>query len=84
MDYQEFQHVEIGINLTDFGLDRKGGTDPWANLLGSLLVKTRSSAGGQTDSFGSELKDFAGPFPFGFSVTPKVERAVNREINCLN
>jgi hypothetical protein len=82
--YQKFQHVEIGINLTAFGLDRKGTTDPCANILGSLLVKTRSSAGGQSDSFTSELKDFAGPFQFGFTVTPEVSLAVNREINCIN
>ncbi|HKO78678.1 MAG TPA: T9SS type A sorting domain-containing protein, partial [Flavobacterium sp.] len=40
--------------------------DPCANILGSLLVKTRSSGGSLT----SELKDFVGPFPFGNTETP--------------
>ncbi|WP_338645735.1 T9SS type A sorting domain-containing protein [Flavobacterium sp. KS-LB2] len=84
-NYQTLQHVEIGINLTAFGLDRKGpGSGPCANVLGSLLVKTRSSAGGQSDSFTSEQKDFAGPFPFGNTVTPTVSASVNRVITCTN
>ncbi|MES2725714.1 MAG: hypothetical protein V4643_01335, partial [Bacteroidota bacterium] len=84
-NYQTLQHVEIGINLTAFGLDRKGpGSGPCANVLGSLLVKTRSSAGGQTDSFTSEQKDFAGPFPFGNSITPTVSASVNRVITCTS
>ncbi|UFH35388.1 T9SS type A sorting domain-containing protein [Flavobacterium acetivorans] len=83
--YQILQHVEIGINLTAFGLDRKGpGSGPCANVLGSLLVKTRSSAGGQSDSFTSEQKDFAGPFPFGNTVQPEVSINVDRAITCIN
>ncbi|MDI5949256.1 T9SS type A sorting domain-containing protein [Flavobacterium yafengii] len=72
--YQALQFVEIGINLTAFGLDARGSQDPCSNILGSLLVKTRSSGGGPTDStaFGSELKDFAGPFLFGNTGTPPV------------
>ncbi|MDZ4330660.1 MAG: hypothetical protein U0945_08760, partial [Flavobacterium sp.] len=72
--YQTLQFVEIGINLTAFGLDARGSQDPCSNILGSLLVKTRSSGGGPTDStaFGSELKDFAGPFLFGNTGTPPV------------
>ncbi|UQD56370.1 hypothetical protein [Flavobacterium sp. K5-23] len=69
-EYQSFQHVEIGINLSAFGLDKRGSENPCENILGSLLVKTRSSAGGQSDSFTSELKDFAGPFPFGNTIAP--------------
>ncbi|WP_370480358.1 hypothetical protein, partial [Tamlana flava] len=66
-NYQRYQFVEIGINLTAFGLDRRGSQDPCSNILGSLLVKTRSSGGGPNESaFGSELKDFAGPYLFGF------------------
>lgn len=76
-EYQTFQHVEIGINLTAFGLDKKNINGPCANILGSLLVKTRSSAGGNSDSFTSELKDFAGPFPFGFTVKPEVTLTVS-------
>jgi hypothetical protein len=64
--YQALQFVEIGINLTAFGLDVRGSQDPCSNLLGSLLVKTRSSGGGPSEgAFGSELKDFAGPYLFG-------------------
>ncbi|UKM64068.1 T9SS type A sorting domain-containing protein [Flavobacteriaceae bacterium GSB9] len=66
-DYERYQFVEIGLNLTAFGLDRRGVQDPCSNILGSLLVKTRSSGGGPNESaFGSELKDFAGPYLFGF------------------
>ncbi|WP_345015473.1 hypothetical protein, partial [Aestuariibaculum suncheonense] len=67
-DYERYQFVEIGINLTAFGLDRRGQEDPCSNILGSLLVKTRSSGGGPNEgAFGSELKDFAGPYLFGFT-----------------
>ena len=83
-EYQTYQHVEIGIDLTAFGLDTRGDDDPCSNILGSLLVKTRSSAGGQNDSFTSEQKDFAGPYLFGFLVKPTVDASVNRVINCIN
>ncbi|WP_339918498.1 hypothetical protein, partial [uncultured Flavobacterium sp.] len=64
--YTRYQFVEIGINLTAFGLDKRGEQSPCSNILGSLLVKTRSSGGGPNEgAFGSELKDFAGPFLFG-------------------
>ncbi len=69
-EYQTFQHVEIGIDLTEFGLDRRGTDNPCANILGTILVKTRSCAGGNNDPFTCELKDFAGPFPFGFTIPP--------------
>ncbi|MFC4818566.1 hypothetical protein, partial [Flavobacterium sp. GCM10023249] len=82
--YKEFQFVEIGINLTAFGLDRRGEEDPCSNILGSLLVKTRSSAGGNSDSFTSELKDFAGPYIFGNSTDPSVDLTGGGEINCDN
>ncbi|WP_157515063.1 hypothetical protein, partial [Gaetbulibacter saemankumensis] len=66
-DYQRYQFVEIGIDLSAFGLDRRGSQDPCSNILGSLLVKTRSSGGGPNEgAFDSELKDFAGPYLFGF------------------
>ena len=83
-NYQPFQHVEIGINLTAFGLDRRGTSDPCSNILGSILVKTRSCAGGNNDPFTCEQKDFAGPFPFGFTVHPDVDLAVDRVITCTN
>ncbi|WP_281298500.1 T9SS type A sorting domain-containing protein [Flavobacterium limnophilum] len=72
-DFQALQFVEIGINLTAFGLDKKGTQDPCSNILGSLMVKTRSSGGGPNEgAFGSELKDFAGPFLFGNTGNPPV------------
>ncbi|SHJ22138.1 hypothetical protein, partial [Flavobacterium terrae] len=83
-DYKEFQFVEIGINLTAFGLDRRGEEDPCSNILGSLVVKTRSSAGGNSDSFTSELKDFAGPYIFGNSTDPSVDLVGGGEIDCTN
>ncbi|MDT8347333.1 MAG: hypothetical protein RQ756_05990, partial [Flavobacteriaceae bacterium] len=64
--YPDFTLVEFGFNLTDFGFDlvSLAGSDDDSNqcgpLFGGVLVKTRSSA-----SFTSELKDLAGPFPFG-------------------
>ncbi len=83
-NYQAFQNVEIGINLTAFGLDRRGTSDPCSNILGSILVKTRSCAGGSNDPFTCEQKDFAGPFPFGLTIHPDVDLAVDRVITCTN
>ncbi|MGL2987501.1 hypothetical protein ACSVH5_07890, partial [Flavobacterium sp. RSSA_27] len=84
-DFQALQFVEVGINLTAFGLDKGGTQGPCSNLLGSLLVKTRSSGGGPTEgAFGSELKDFAGPYLFGTTITPTVSATVNRVIDCVN
>jgi len=83
-DFQEFQFVEVGINLTAFGLDQRGSSNPCANILGSILVKTRSCAGGNNDPFTCEQKDFAGPFPFGVTVEPMVTASVNRTITCTN
>jgi hypothetical protein len=84
-EYQTYQHVEIGINLTAFGLDKRGGTgsDECSNLLGSLLVKTRSCAGGNNDPFTCEQKDFAGPYPFGLAIEPNVEPLALDPITCL-
>ncbi|WP_366184487.1 T9SS type A sorting domain-containing protein [Flavobacterium ovatum] len=79
-DYQPLQFVEIGINLTAFGLDKRGEQSPCSNILGSLLVKTRSSGGGPNEgAFGSELKDFAGPFLFGNTGTPPEIKVANKE-----
>ncbi|WP_167619667.1 hypothetical protein, partial [Maribellus sediminis] len=58
-----YQFTEIGVNMTAFGLD--GATNeytPCSNILGTLFVKTRSSG-----EFTAELKDFAGPYIFGYS-----------------
>ena len=66
--YYQYQLTEIAIDMTKFGLDKElyplaPGADPCSNLLGTLLVKSRSSA-----SFTAQLKDFAGPYPFGNTV----------------
>ncbi|MFL1013652.1 hypothetical protein ACIEHO_16190, partial [Jejuia sp. DST062] len=80
-DYERYQFVEIGINLTAFGLDRRGQEDPCSNILGSLLVKTRSSGGGPNEgAFGSELKDFAGPYLFGFTGEEPVITVANKAV----
>ncbi|SEA03705.1 Por secretion system C-terminal sorting domain-containing protein [Flavobacterium gillisiae] len=82
--YTRYQFVEIGINLTAFGLDKRGEQSPCSNLLGSLLVKTRSSGGGPNESaFGSELKDFAGPYLFGFT-GEQPEIAAKPLVKCEN
>ncbi|MEX2350637.1 MAG: hypothetical protein WD554_07130, partial [Flavobacteriaceae bacterium] len=60
-DYPDFTLVEFGINLSEIGLDQSTVADSECGpLFGGVIVKTRSSA-----SFTSELKDLAGPFPFG-------------------
>ncbi|MBP6587359.1 MAG: hypothetical protein KA208_04980, partial [Flavobacterium sp.] len=83
-NYQELQFIEIGINLTAFGLDARGTQDPCSNILGSLMVKTRSSGGGPNEgAFGSELKDFAGPFLFGNTGNPP-EPTVTNKTACEN
>jgi hypothetical protein len=67
--YEENSLVEFGINLTQFGLDATSLVDGDCQpLFGGVLVKTRSSA-----SFTSELKDLAGPFPFGNITETEVE-----------
>ncbi|WP_160171692.1 T9SS type A sorting domain-containing protein [Mangrovimonas yunxiaonensis] len=67
--YAENSFVEFGLNLTQFGLDAttlvNGDCQP---LFGGVMIKTRSSA-----SFTSELKDLAGPFPFGNIQETEVE-----------
>ncbi|MDX8339538.1 SprB repeat-containing protein, partial [Draconibacterium sp. IB214405] len=66
----ELQYTEFAINLTSLGLGSYGGLDPCNKLLGTLMVKTRSSS-----SFTAELKDYSGPFPFGFRVETSVQTA---------
>jgi len=57
--FSEFSLAEIGINLTNFGLDPAfiPGYDPCRYPHKSFCVKTRSSA-----AFTAALKDFCGPF----------------------
>ncbi|WP_372650814.1 SprB repeat-containing protein, partial [Draconibacterium sp.] len=62
-EFIPYQFTEIGINMTAFGLDAlEANSDPCKQVLGTLFVKTRSSG-----EFTAELKDFAGPYRFGFS-----------------
>ncbi len=79
-DMKALQFAEFGINLTALGLDSRSNDDgPCNNLLGSLLVKTRSSA-----SFTAELKDFAGPFLFGNITDVDVTANASNELTCTN
>jgi len=57
----QYQLSEVSVNLTALGLDisRYNSTNCY-DFFGSLLVKTRSG-----NSFTSNLRDFAGPYPFG-------------------
>ena len=66
-DIKKLQFTEFAINLSSLGLDAFGG-DACNKKLGTLIVKTRSSS-----SFTSELKDFAGPFVFGFNLETNVD-----------
>jgi PKD repeat protein len=77
-DIKKLQFSEFGINLTAFGLDEKTDqSTECASLLGTLIVKTRSSS-----SFTAELKDFAGPYQFGNAVQPAVNLAGSPTITC--
>jgi hypothetical protein len=68
-DIKMLQFSEYGINLTALGLDsRIDSGNACENLLGTLIVKTRSSS-----SFTAELKDFAGPYKFGGKEIPIVQ-----------
>ena len=79
-DYEALQFTEFGLNLTALGLDsRNVNQSPCSNLLGSLLVKTRSSS-----SFTSELKDFSGPFLFGNITDVAVVGNVSNPLTCNN
>ncbi|MCK3682715.1 hypothetical protein, partial [Maribellus sp. YY47] len=52
--------VEFAINATALGFDTRSGADPCISTLGSVIVKSRSSA-----SLPSSLKDMGGPFDLG-------------------
>ena len=60
--YIDYSVVEVGINMTAFGLDHASlaGTDPCEFPINTFMVKTRASA-----SFTAQLKDFAGPYQWG-------------------
>ncbi|WP_433829106.1 T9SS type A sorting domain-containing protein [Flavobacterium anhuiense] len=77
-NYKALQFSEFGINLTALGLDsRNVNQKPCSNLLGSLIVKTRSSS-----SFTAELKDFSGPYLFGNITDVAVVGNVSNPLTC--
>ncbi|WP_431244704.1 hypothetical protein ACQ9BO_10800 [Flavobacterium sp. P21] len=79
-NYQALQFTEFGLNLTALGLDsRNVNQAPCSNLLGSLIVKTRSSS-----SFTAELKDFSGPYLFGNITDVAVVGNVSNTLTCTN
>jgi len=79
-DIQTLQFSEFAINLTAFGLDRRNDNQaPCDNILGTLLVKTRSSS-----SFTAELKDFAGPYQFGNFTEVDVTANSSNNLSCAN
>ncbi|MUP43937.1 hypothetical protein FLP08_15255, partial [Gramella aestuarii] len=68
--------IELSINATELGLDTGSTGGECEKPLGTIVVKTRSSA-----SFTAELKDLLGPFPFG--AIPPVDVTVDdEELNC--
>ncbi|SMO36420.1 hypothetical protein SAMN06265220_101314, partial [Flavobacterium nitrogenifigens] len=79
-NYKALQFTEFGLNLTALGLDsRNVNQSPCSNLLGSLIVKTRSSS-----SFTAELKDFSGPYLFGNITDVAVVGNVSNPLTCNN
>ncbi len=59
-EYPTNTFVEFAVNATALGFDTRSGDDPCVSTLGSVVVKSRSSA-----SFTSALKDMGGPFDLG-------------------
>ncbi|WPO77238.1 T9SS type A sorting domain-containing protein [Flavobacterium sp. KACC 22761] len=79
-NYKALQFTEFGLNLTALGLDSRNiNQSPCSNLLGSLIVKTRSSS-----SFTAELKDFSGPYLFGNITDVAVVGNVSNTLTCTN
>jgi uncharacterized repeat protein (TIGR01451 family) len=68
--YQDYSVAEIGLNLTSLGIDPDlvagppgaTGSTPCTFPWQSFVIKTRAS-----QSFTAQLKDFAGPYAFGYS-----------------
>ncbi|WP_316635546.1 T9SS type A sorting domain-containing protein [uncultured Flavobacterium sp.] len=79
-NFAALQFTEFGLNLTALGLDsRTINQGPCSNLLGTLIVKTRSSS-----SFTAELKDFSGPYLFGNITDVAVVGNVSNPLTCNN
>jgi hypothetical protein len=78
--YDSPNFIEFGFNMTALGLNGLELHDQCYSPLGHVLVKTRAS-----NSFTSELKDFAGPFTFG-NIPPNyvtIECPPKIEVDCL-
>lgn len=60
--YQDYSIVELGVNMTAFGIDNalNNGADPCEFTVNTFMVKTRAS-----EAFTAQLKDFAGPYAWG-------------------
>ncbi len=66
--YENNQLVDIGVNLNAFGIDpalalNYPGSNPCEVPFSAIVFKARASS-----SFTAQLKDFAGPYPFGVIV----------------
>lgn len=78
-NYNTNQFVELAINFTQLGLDLRNMSGACYNIFGSVLFKTRTS-----NSWSSELKDFAGPFTFGNFAEVQANAGTDRTLNCIN
>ncbi|WP_089662213.1 T9SS type A sorting domain-containing protein [Christiangramia echinicola] len=75
-DFPTLAFIEISLNATALGLDTGTTSGSCQNPLGSVIVKTRSSA-----SFTAELKDLSGPYQLGD--TPEVDVTLaDQALNC--
>jgi gliding motility-associated-like protein len=77
--YAQLQFGEVAVNLTALGLDiaRYNSTDCYS-FFGSILFKVRDG-----NAFDANIKDFAGPFPFGNTNVFEVN-ANGGIINCVS
>jgi hypothetical protein len=76
---QPLQLAEISLNFTRLGLINSDliTSDSCSNILGTLLVKTRSS-----NSVTSEMKDFAGPYLFGVKREANANAGADQTLAC--
>lgn len=79
VSYDAYSITEVGINLTQIGLDNflVQGNDPCSFAWRTFMVKSRSSA-----SFTSALKDFAGPYKWGYPILEVPTE--NQVLTCAN
>ncbi len=80
--YDAYQFVEVGLDLTVFGIDpvllyNSNGTNICELPYSNIIFKARSS-----NSFTAQLKDFAGPFPFNYTTEIPVTTIAQDTVNC--